>query len=181
MPDTEFFYIFHIKISSMKHTLQNAGFIFLIPTSHSFTITSTSFYSRSVERVNNVSQYSTRAHTDVEGSQSRNFFSSPTTSTNIRSSGAEDSNELFERYRLEIKSEPLPILPRSDAIYSKDEELGDISQNPLQDVMMPVLTTSLLITANTVGAGTMILPEVAAGPGFGPTCAMFGCKYMFTQ
>lgn len=48
----------------------------------------------------------------------------------------------------------------------------------IEEVMMPIISTSLLITANTVGAGTMILPNVAAGPGFAAMVAAFVGMYL---
>lgn len=49
----------------------------------------------------------------------------------------------------------------------------------MEDIILPVFSSSLLITANTVGAGTMILPEVAAGPGFVPTSEAFLGEWTF--
>eukprot|EP00816_Leptocylindrus_hargravesii_P004405 CAMPEP_0196814974 /NCGR_PEP_ID=MMETSP1362-20130617/47147_1 /TAXON_ID=163516 /ORGANISM="Leptocylindrus danicus, Strain CCMP1856" /LENGTH=518 /DNA_ID=CAMNT_0042191785 /DNA_START=118 /DNA_END=1674 /DNA_ORIENTATION=+ len=50
---------------------------------------------------------------------------------------------------------------------------GTTTSTWMEDVVMPIISTSLLITANTVGAGTMILPDVAAGPGFAAMVAAF--------
>ena len=38
--------------------------------------------------------------------------------------------------------------------------------------LMDIVSASLLITGNTVGAGTMVLPEIAAGPGLGMSTAL---------
>lgn len=52
-----------------------------------------------------------------------------------------------------------------------NEEISLLLMNPnptfLRDSVFPVLSTSFLITANTVGASCLVLPELAAGPGFG--------------
>jgi tyrosine-specific transport protein len=39
--------------------------------------------------------------------------------------------------------------------------------------VLPVLSTALLITGNTVGAGMLVLPELAAGPGMGLSTSIF--------
>eukprot|EP00545_Synedropsis_sp_CCMP1620_P000623 CAMPEP_0119006346 /NCGR_PEP_ID=MMETSP1176-20130426/2246_1 /TAXON_ID=265551 /ORGANISM="Synedropsis recta cf, Strain CCMP1620" /LENGTH=536 /DNA_ID=CAMNT_0006958255 /DNA_START=109 /DNA_END=1719 /DNA_ORIENTATION=+ len=41
-----------------------------------------------------------------------------------------------------------------------------------------VLTTALLVTGNTVGAGALVLPELAAKPGFAISTAMFTGAYL---
>eukprot|EP00980_Cylindrotheca_fusiformis_P003499 scaffold781_cov132-Cylindrotheca_fusiformis.AAC.18 len=48
----------------------------------------------------------------------------------------------------------------------------------LQDFCMPVLWTSLLITSNTVGAGMLVLPELAEGPGMGLSLGLFFILYV---
>ena len=42
--------------------------------------------------------------------------------------------------------------------------------------LMDILSAALLITGNTVGAGTMVLPEIAAGPGLGMSTALLAGK-----
>jgi tyrosine-specific transport protein len=41
-----------------------------------------------------------------------------------------------------------------------------------------VLSASLLVTGNTVGAGCLVLPELAAGPGLAASSAVFGASYL---
>eukprot|EP00980_Cylindrotheca_fusiformis_P030460 scaffold24860_cov122-Cylindrotheca_fusiformis.AAC.1 len=41
------------------------------------------------------------------------------------------------------------------------------------EAILPVLSTSLMITGNTVGAGMLVLPELAAGPGMGISSSIF--------
>lgn len=41
-----------------------------------------------------------------------------------------------------------------------------------------VLTTALMVTGNTIGAGCLVLPEVAAQPGLGVTACLFGASYV---
>lgn len=48
----------------------------------------------------------------------------------------------------------------------------------LKDWMLPVLSTSFLITANTVGATCLVIPDLAAGPGFAPTCGLSLVTYL---
>mmetsp|Transcript_38021 Transcript_38021/g.77385 ORF Transcript_38021/g.77385 Transcript_38021/m.77385 type:complete len:576 (-) Transcript_38021:1837-3564(-) len=43
--------------------------------------------------------------------------------------------------------------------------------------LMDILSAALLITGNTVGAGTMVLPNVAAGPGLGMSTALLAGIY----
>jgi len=43
--------------------------------------------------------------------------------------------------------------------------------------LMDILSAALLITGNTVGAGTMVLPNVAAGPGLGMSTALLAGKW----
>lgn len=42
--------------------------------------------------------------------------------------------------------------------------------------LMDIVSAALLITGNTVGAGTMVLPEIAAGPGLGMSTALLAGK-----
>jgi len=50
--------------------------------------------------------------------------------------------------------------------------------NAMKEWALPVLSTSLLITANTVGASCLVLPELAAGPGFLPTLGIAAITYL---
>ena len=43
----------------------------------------------------------------------------------------------------------------------------------LKDSILPVVSTALLITGNTIGAGMLVLPDLAAGPGMGLSTAIF--------
>eukprot|EP00522_Entomoneis_paludosa_P007170 CAMPEP_0172449332 /NCGR_PEP_ID=MMETSP1065-20121228/8070_1 /TAXON_ID=265537 /ORGANISM="Amphiprora paludosa, Strain CCMP125" /LENGTH=545 /DNA_ID=CAMNT_0013200991 /DNA_START=33 /DNA_END=1670 /DNA_ORIENTATION=+ len=51
-------------------------------------------------------------------------------------------------------------------------------QQPLLDFWMPVLSSALLVTGNTFGAGSLVLPQLAAEPGLGPSAALFGLAYL---
>lgn len=46
-----------------------------------------------------------------------------------------------------------------------------------QSLWFPVLSSALLITGNTFGAGSLVLPKLAAGPGLGVSAAVFGVAY----
>lgn len=52
------------------------------------------------------------------------------------------------------------------------------SQSWFSSAAMPVLSASLLITGNTVGAGCLILPELAAGPGLGPSIGIMTVAFL---
>ena len=60
---------------------------------------------------------------------------------------------------------------------STEQNLLD-NENFIEDWAMPVLSTSFLITANTVGASCLVLPELAAGPGFGATLGVSVVTYV---
>jgi tyrosine-specific transport protein len=47
-----------------------------------------------------------------------------------------------------------------------------------ESTVFPVLSTSLLITGNTVGAGMLVLPELAAGPGIAIATSIFGAAFL---
>lgn len=69
------------------------------------------------------------------------------------------------------------ITAPSDRGFYMEDDLSDNHQNFFQDWMLPVLSTSFLITANTVGATCLVIPDLAAGPGFGTTCALSVLTY----
>lgn len=48
----------------------------------------------------------------------------------------------------------------------------------VQNHVLPVLSASLLITGNTVGAGMLVLPDLAAGPGLGISTTIFAAAYV---
>ena len=48
----------------------------------------------------------------------------------------------------------------------------------LDDMVLPVLWTSLLVTSNTVGAGMLVLPELCVGPGMGISMGLFSALYV---
>jgi tyrosine-specific transport protein len=72
----------------------------------------------------------------------------------------------------------------SDTASTYDEQADDDSLYAiptlpfLQSFVLPVLSTSLLITSNTVGATMLVLPELAAGPGMGVSSAIFVGAYI---
>mmetsp|Transcript_18570 Transcript_18570/g.28668 ORF Transcript_18570/g.28668 Transcript_18570/m.28668 type:complete len:589 (+) Transcript_18570:180-1946(+) len=63
-----------------------------------------------------------------------------------------------------------PLLPE------KNNDNDDLSKFLQQ--WKPILTTSLLITGNTIGAGTLVMPEIAAGPGMAVSTAVFAAAYV---
>mmetsp|Transcript_11425 Transcript_11425/g.24094 ORF Transcript_11425/g.24094 Transcript_11425/m.24094 type:complete len:949 (+) Transcript_11425:79-2925(+) len=68
-------------------------------------------------------------------------------------------------------------------IISKDKDANnkdinkDSSSSNNNNGLMDILSAALLITGNTVGAGTMVLPNVAAGPGLGMSTALLAGIY----
>lgn len=52
------------------------------------------------------------------------------------------------------------------------------TSNAWEDFVLPVLGASFLITGNTVGAGCLVMPELAAGPGLTTTTGIFGAAYL---
>lgn len=48
----------------------------------------------------------------------------------------------------------------------------------LQEFWMPVISTSLLITGNTFGAGSLVLPELVQGPGLSASSGIFMGAYL---
>ena len=54
------------------------------------------------------------------------------------------------------------------------DEVGTIDQsNFIQDNVLPVASTAMLITGNTIGAGMLVLPDLAAGPGMMLSTSIF--------
>jgi tyrosine-specific transport protein len=55
-----------------------------------------------------------------------------------------------------------------------DEFTGTSMPKPtfLENFLLPIISTSLMITGNTVGAGMLVLPDLAAGPGMGVSSAV---------
>ena len=64
-----------------------------------------------------------------------------------------------------------------DSYASTEQEILD-NEIFIEDWAMPVLSTSFLITANTVGASCLVLPELAAGPGFAATLGVSVVTYV---
>jgi tyrosine-specific transport protein len=47
-----------------------------------------------------------------------------------------------------------------------------------ESFLFPVLSAAMLITGNTVGAGALVLPDIAAGPGLATASGIFGAAYV---
>jgi tyrosine-specific transport protein len=58
------------------------------------------------------------------------------------------------------------------------QDLRQNKNNLMETTLLPVLTTSLMITGNTVGAGMLVLPELAAGPGMGISTSIFAAAFL---
>jgi tyrosine-specific transport protein len=54
-----------------------------------------------------------------------------------------------------------------------NEKSSVFDSNFLETSLLPVLSTSLMITGNTVGAGMLVLPELVAGPGMAISTSIF--------
>ena len=61
-------------------------------------------------------------------------------------------------------------LPSSQQLPSSQKDTAATSQGGLADIASAVM----LITGNTVGAGMMAIPQIAAGPGLGMSTALLG-------
>ena len=58
------------------------------------------------------------------------------------------------------------------------EQQNQQRNNPLREFWAPVGAAALTITSNTVGAGCLVMPELAAGPGLATTATIFGAAYI---
>jgi tyrosine-specific transport protein len=61
--------------------------------------------------------------------------------------------------------------------WNEDEMESTLNSN-FPEAWLPVLSTSLMITGNTVGAGMLVLPEISAGPGMGISSIIFGGAFL---
>ncbi|CAJ1950748.1 unnamed protein product [Cylindrotheca closterium] len=59
-----------------------------------------------------------------------------------------------------------------------EKEHGLINAAQLPASLIPVLSSSFLITGNTVGAGMLVLPELAEGPGMGISTTIFLVSFL---
>lgn len=59
-----------------------------------------------------------------------------------------------------------------------EEKKLNFDSDFLESFLFPVISTSFLITGNTVGAGMLILPELAAGPGMGISSSIFAGAFL---
>ena len=57
-----------------------------------------------------------------------------------------------------------------------EEDTSDLAF--FKESLIPVLTASLMITGNTVGAGMLVLPELATGPGMGTSASIAVVAYL---
>lgn len=104
---------------------------------------------------------------------SRSFgVQKPSTSirTELQSSFLKEQDKKLKRGDLE----KLSAVAVADADASSFEEensllIGDWMENSVK----PIIATSLLITGNTIGAGTLVMPEIAAGPGMALSTGVF--------
>ena len=71
----------------------------------------------------------------------------------------------------QIETRSLP--PMQDVAYSNNQAVKFPS---IPDDIKAIVSTALLITGNTVGAGTLVLPELASRPGLAATTAIFGSE-----
>ena len=57
-------------------------------------------------------------------------------------------------------------------------QLQEVSSSSSSDFWFPVISSALLITGNTFGAGSLVLPTLAAEPGLGASGAIFALAYV---
>jgi tyrosine-specific transport protein len=65
-----------------------------------------------------------------------------------------------------------------DVTTMEEEDYSIPQPSFLESFLLPVLSTSLLITGNAVGAGMLVLPELAAEPGMGVSSSVFVGAYL---
>ncbi len=85
-------------------------------------------------------------------------------------------NTLHRKKRLEILSASSVTDQWLENSRKSSPLLSDLARNKdnlIETTLLPVISTSLLITGNTVGAGMLILPELAAGPGMAISMTIF--------
>ena len=80
-----------------------------------------------------------------------------------------------EQMKSEIRMSNMMMMMRPKS--EKTQESSSPSSWNLAGIQS-VLTTALLVTGNTVGAGALVLPELAAKPGFAISTAMFSVAYL---
>ena len=91
------------------------------------------------------------------------------------------SDEVYVKRR----REPLAASSVADPWTDKTSEprtlrldLANKERNFVEMTLLPVATTSLLITGNTVGAGMLILPDLAARPGMAISMTIFTVAFL---
>jgi tyrosine-specific transport protein len=63
--------------------------------------------------------------------------------------------------------------PLKAAAFSDAEQESLVNLGMFESYLLPVLSASMLITGNTVGAGCLVLPDMAAQTGFGTATGIF--------
>lgn len=61
---------------------------------------------------------------------------------------------------------------------SNNRERSVLDSNFFDSSLLPVISTSLMITGNTVGAGMLVLPELVSGPGMGISTSIFVSAFL---
>lgn len=69
-------------------------------------------------------------------------------------------------------------LSASSLALEMEEEKVQLRVNSLLSEVLPVLSASLLVTGNTIGAGSLVLPDLVAGPGLAPSIGVFLFAYV---
>ncbi|KAL3939794.1 MAG: hypothetical protein SGBAC_005547 [Bacillariaceae sp.] len=92
------------------------------------------------------------------------------------------NNKAFPASQTTAASTTTTTATNSDSSSWMDEHWKSAEKLPslhatMQDFIMPVVCSSLLITSNTVGAGMLVLPELVQGPGMGVSMGLFGAMY----
>jgi tyrosine-specific transport protein len=93
----------------------------------------------------------------------------------MRPTGLDEAARSARRYMMStISTEDVSM----DFKQTSVERNGVSETSFLQEFILPVLFSSLLITSNTVGAGMLVLPELAAGLGMGVATIVFMGLYV---
>ena len=108
-----------------------------------------------------------------------NAFTSPKNPTKIRPELRSSNIKDFEKEEKQFLSKyTLTGSNNAQSNLFEDREDGvsnimsEAYQKPSESIGA-ILSCSLLVTGNTVGAGTMVLPDVASGPGMFPSLLVF--------
>ena len=93
-------------------------------------------------------------------------------------SSSSSSSTPLEAVALSSTSSEPPVYSSSPSLQQQQQPQNEQdSSSSSSSFWWPVVSAALLITGNTFGAGSLVLPTLAAGPGLGPSTAVFVLAY----